>query len=1820
MERREKFSLRKSSKYKNLASVSLGVFFVTLGLGANESSAQASEVKDVQVSTPPAVQTNVPTAPVSTQASVPVVKVEQPVVENPVVEVAPPVKEAVIAESVVKDVAENSIATAVVTESPALGKEIKTTYQGNTFVLDTANDGGYGIRRLESVEAPNVIIPENVDNKKVEEIYAAAFKGKIESVSIPNSVKRIGYRAFSDAEIEKITIPEGVKELDISSLSTENLKKLEINGNLETHHDAKHYGSRVSGSLGVLNNRDKELPIEIVLKDTVTHIPVGLFANTKVITPQIPESVKFINDLAFYNTIFEKSIPKNEVARLIEEEEKISGTYQGNTLVIPGSVHQLDSFVFADVQGLDTVIFNSGLTTLNSYNFANSSVKEVYLPATLRYANSAFSEANNLKKVNFEEGLKMIPHWTLHRANSLEEVTIPRSIDEIGNGAFKNTNLKKIDLSKTNLRKLGTDVFYGTQIEELLLPETMTSLNLNSFNGMNNLKKLYIPRNVEEVTLGGYMNNVVFHVYKDSKAHKILAKSRYKYEIRPDSDYKPTGFEGIKREVKEKEFKTFAQSNPQIDQINQLIPKEREKIKIKDNLTHEYVGGEIKDGIIEIGASAFETANVGSDVTLPNTVRKLGEKSLSTSSMRKVKLPSSIEIGENAFVGAEKLQKAILEGDWKIIPAKLFNKSGLEYVVLPDTIKEIESEAFANSKLVGSLTSDEIEKEIKEGEAKLSNKLILPAELLLIRTNAFDNTYVSEIEMKGKVAQLEFKSLALKTLQSINLPSSLINVTEPFNGAENLTNVRFDGEWSKLHEGLFKGSGLTSMHNIPNTVYKIEEEAFMDTAKLKNIEIPESVWIIERNAFRNSALEEVTLHSNIRYAADPFYHASKLSKVNFVGEWKEIPSYMFRGSGLETIEIPKTVEIIGVEAFSETRLHSVKIPESVKAFNPNSFTKISALREIHLPKNIDVSSVKKTSLPEEVVYYVYKGSKAHQHMIANEIKHELVEESKNEFDKLLDESTAYILDKNKTSFVLNRGGTGYGYSTIDLKYKIADEVYTDKDEYWININTPKNMRFRELEGKFEYIDNADSLKIKLSSQLGELKLLYTELTGKDFSPLRAEIVQYKEDKSIKTRETLGVVNKNSLKLSYPEVINENTIKISGESIFPETEVKFFIDGYLSKKIVKTKKDGKFEVELQVASSKDVLLKEYYIEAFINEENRGVAKVTYKNDSLKIQNVQLKHNGYEFNSNQESNPVIVNREGEKYLITVLADKEVEKSEKELYIVAVTAEGYLINKKLKMNDIQKEIYEIDFTSKEFENIKSISVVHVESPTEEYIKKQLESIFKSPLISFAKKYFMDMPVQISKMQNMKVIGEKIPGLLDELSDGINKLGFKALSNINDLYTANKLVSVLYRILSNPIQFEEKVYKGTDVIGIEERKIYLLASGFSQLALLIAKQSPHPVVKLATTVLDELNKYSNKNVPTLDSIYLKVFSGTLQEIFPKIIIDPSGVVRNTITNQPIKDALAQIYYRDKDGKEVLWDAGEYSQINPLRTTVNGEYAWDVPAGFWKVKVSKDGYTSAESEWLEVAPPRTDVHFNLVPNTYKLNYNLNGGTFVGDLLSTYQTDVKKDLLNPERQGYKFAGWYDNANLTGNKVVDTLFSSLGDKTLWAKWIQDTVAPVINVITDKPKVAPTREMLPELDIALVIDKKEDSNTGGVITYVPEVTLTREVLPELDIALVIDKKEDSNTGGVTTYVPKVAPTREVLPEYDIAKLLEEIKSNQESTKPLGKPASNSGTKERKVNANNTVLPKTSSHSEDSELPLALASALLTVGLITSRRKNN
>ena len=79
----------------------------------------------------------------------------------------------------------------------------------------------------------------------------------------------------------------------------------------------------------------------------------------------------------------------------------------------------------------------------------------------------------------------------------------------------------------------------------------------------------------------------------------------------------------------------------------------------------------------------------------------------------------------------------------------------------------------------------------------------------------------------------------------------------------------------------------------------------------------------------------------------------------------------------------------------------------------------------------------------------------------------------------------------------------------------------------------------------------------------------------------------------------------------------------------------------------------------------------------------------------------------------------------------------------------------------------------------------------------------------------------------------------------------------------------------------------------------------------------------------------------------------------------------------------------------------------------------------------------------------------------YSITYYVDGEVYsVDDKYSTYNIETGLDALPaaPEKEGYTFKGWYENAAFEGDAVTVILAGSTGAKTFYAKWEEILVEP------------------------------------------------------------------------------------------------------------------------------------------------------------------
>ena len=170
-------------------------------------------------------------------------------------------------------------------------------------------------------------------------------------------------------------------------------------------------------------------------------------------------------------------------------------------------------------------------------------------------------------------------------------------------------------------------------------------------------------------------------------------------------------------------------------------------------------------------------------------------------------------------------------------------------------------------------------------------------------------------------------------------------------------------------------------------------------------------------------------------------------------------------------------------------------------------------------------------------------------------------------------------------------------------------------------------------------------------------------------------------------------------------------------------------------------------------------------------------------------------------------------------------------------------------------------------------------------------------------------------------------------------------------------------------------------------------------------------PVGAFAAVMLwDVANDLILSTADSYISDYLEYCKAGGQGSFLKWLIDPSGYVYDIDSEQRIMGVTVTACWIPYDEEDTdfwnkpptasqygtVWDASEYSQQNPLYTDAEGNYAWEVPEGWWRIKYEKEGYETIWSDWMTVPPIQTDVNIGMTSteiDDYAVKYVSNTNT-----------------------------------------------------------------------------------------------------------------------------------------------------------------------------------------------------------------------------------
>ena len=410
-----------------------------------------------------------------------------------------------------------------------------------------------------------------------------------------------------------------------------------------------------------------------------------------------------------------------------------------------------------------------------------------------------------------------------------------------------------------------------------------------------------------------------------------------------------------------------------------VITHVKRKIIIKNNIFYGIEDGlfesklSIKEltvpaGVKSISAYAFLGCENIEVVELPDTLENIGELSfMGCRKLEYIKIPENVkDIGVGAFYECSSLKNVELpEGLEKINAVAFKDCIALEKINIPIGVNEIDESAFSNCK---ELKEIELNKGLKNigSEAFLGCEKIqsieIPNSVERINSYAFkDCKKLSEIYMSKGIKYIEEGAFEGTKYYDRG-------ILEDENGiyvGDVLIKYENKGSEIRIREGTRviankACAGLDSLRTVvlAESIVDIGDRAFANCRNLSYLGIEKTPDIVGIGAFENTYwLEHLEKDEyGCKYLKNILLeYTDGESYVKIKDGTKSINDEMFLNSEkLEKIEIPKSVEIIGREAFSGCKNLKECIFEeesNIKKIYEGAFKECTSLKEIEIPES-----------------------------------------------------------------------------------------------------------------------------------------------------------------------------------------------------------------------------------------------------------------------------------------------------------------------------------------------------------------------------------------------------------------------------------------------------------------------------------------------------------------------------------------------------------------------------------------------------------------------------------------------------------------------------------------------------------------------------------------------------------------------------------------------------------------------------------------------------------------------------------------------------
>ncbi|MDE6953194.1 MAG: leucine-rich repeat protein [Erysipelotrichales bacterium] len=185
---------------------------------------------------------------------------------------------------------------------------------------------------------------------------------------------------------------------------------------------------------------------------------------------------------------------------------------EGHTIAnIPAQIGGIDvvkivANAFANTP-VEELIIPDSVNEIGDRAFQNTQIVSVSLSKHIKtYGEYIFAECKNLSQVDLPIEMTKIPNYIFSKCTSLEQIVLPLMLNEIGEGAFKETGLKQINFPN-NIQVLGKLCFSYTKINQVILPDSITTVGTNVFSECKELSKVRLSSNIDRISSSMFAGN-----------------------------------------------------------------------------------------------------------------------------------------------------------------------------------------------------------------------------------------------------------------------------------------------------------------------------------------------------------------------------------------------------------------------------------------------------------------------------------------------------------------------------------------------------------------------------------------------------------------------------------------------------------------------------------------------------------------------------------------------------------------------------------------------------------------------------------------------------------------------------------------------------------------------------------------------------------------------------------------------------------------------------------------------------------------------------------------------------------------------------------------------------------------------------------------------------------------------------------------------------------------------------------------------------------------------------------------------------------------